>query len=865
MKKSTPSAIATTFRGSRYRKMWQAAADGVYPQEHIPVTSAGARFFNQDHWTARAFVVAMCDSLKRGDIPTGSFPESHWIGVWTMKANDRSIWRPSIVVSATAEELTRRDRDAIAGGCYHEKGHTAYSCRRQLNDNEMETLLEEVWDLVPNWAPYAGTILQWGNLIEDIRIERLLQKDYAGTGARLAPLQDFVLEMEIAGKAAAEHRGLPVNEDLRVVTGAFRDLGLGYDTPLQNKVLGEYKTASPEAWKLVTEGDLKPFLDAAIALGDVNRPGDDLKHLSLAMKVIATLLAKSDAPLEDKPEGEGSEPPACEQCGAGVSKLRSRAVKGQPDKIAIVCTECGHKIIIDKPEKGEGGGDCEGGGIAIEDPNDDGTEEDNEGGGNSPQGPVIRADEEEEEDSTPDTGSDEGEDEGEGNDTKDGDDGTGEEAGDEEADGEDTEGDTPGQSPSDKEGEETEGSDEGDGEGDSDGDSDGDDDGETGDDTSNEAQDEGGKDGGAGAGEEQAPMTPEEIAAAIVDALEDGDDSGIKTHNEALDELTADANEKETGSVQAGEQMWGPYFPDLDEVRQATEGNRTTASALRNKARKSGGALKTMLRRKFLADRSTRRFHGVKRGKGLSERRLVDSAVEMAANVTPTRPDFADIDKRDCSLAAAIIVDQSGSMSRRRETAAIAMLALADGLDGVGAPVLCAGFRDIWHSQGNVDLAPIEGTRRNFHRTSAIGIDVFKGWEEPLRNCLVRFPSVQATGGTPMADGVQYGLQALSERTERHRILFVLTDGEPDHQHIGVMRRQIRLAREAGIEVVGIGIDDGCYGVMRTFEKGVAVSNIKELPKAILTILDEIVFPSRAKRVKLDGKFDRQKRQRKTG
>ena len=41
-------------------------------------------------------------------------------------------------------------------------------------------------------------------------------------------------------------------------------------------------------------------------------------------------------------------------------------------------------------------------------------------------------------------------------------------------------------------------------------------------------------------------MTPEEIAAAIVDALEDGDDSGIKTHNEALDELTADANEKET-------------------------------------------------------------------------------------------------------------------------------------------------------------------------------------------------------------------------------------------------------------------------------------------------------------------------------
>ena len=59
---------------------------------------------------------------------------------------------------------------------------------------------------------------------------------------------------------------------------------------------------------------------------------------------------------------------------------------------------------------------------------------------------------------------------------------------------------------------------------------------------------------------------------------------------------------------------------------------------------------------------------------------------------------------------------------------------------------------------------------------------------------------------------------------------------------------------------MGIGIDDGCYGVLNTFEKGVAVKNLAELPKAILTILDEIVFPSRAKRVKLDGKFNRQKR-----
>tara|TARA_B100001939_G_scaffold45403_1_gene35068 strand:- start:145 stop:489 length:345 start_codon:yes stop_codon:yes gene_type:complete len=111
-----------------------------------------------------------------------------------------------------------------------------------------------------------------------------------------------------------------------------------------------------------------------------------------------------------------------------------------------------------------------------------------------------------------------------------------------------------------------------------------------------------------------------------------------------------------------------------------------------------------------------------------------------------------------------------------------------------------------------------------------------------------------------MADGVQFGMQALSDRPERHRVLFVLTDGEPDYDHVGVMRRQIRLAREAGIEVVGIGIDSGCYGVTRTFDVGVAVENLNDLPKSILTILDDIVFPSKAKRVKLDGKFNKRRR-----
>jgi nitric oxide reductase activation protein len=267
--------------------------------------------------------------------------------------------------------------------------------------------------------------------------------------------------------------------------------------------------------------------------------------------------------------------------------------------------------------------------------------------------------------------------------------------------------------------------------------------------------------------------------------------------------------------------------------------------------------LRARLRNKFLEARTSRDFHGVRKGSGLSERRIADTWAEIQSGINPTRPDYRSVQRPNVNLATAVVVDESGSMDNRVKDAARAMLAIVDPLDHLGCPTLAVGFRCHYESgsyPNSGEYYDAAGKPR-YHRGHAVTIDLFKDWHEPLRATLGRFAKVKATGSTPMADGIQFALQGLSERKERHRILFVITDGEPDSECRPVVRRQIRLAREAGITIVGIGIDSGCYSVGGLFDKFVGVTNVAALPAELLHIVSEIVFPSSAKRVALDGKM----------
>jgi hypothetical protein len=219
------------------------------------------------------------------------------------------------------------------GGGYHEAWHTLYSRRTPIHIDEVWPTVERLWGLVPfdpangkkGWAGLTGALLDWSNIIEDIRIERLGCKEFPGSPEKMEALQDLILQQEAEGRSVSEHRGVPVNSDLSVVTGTFRDLGLGYDTPAQKAALSAYKESSPEGYRFVTEGPLKTLLDRATTL-DRNA---NLDSLWLAMEVVAAIVKASTKPPEaPKPpppapppgKGEGKPPPPDQQEASDAMK-----------------------------------------------------------------------------------------------------------------------------------------------------------------------------------------------------------------------------------------------------------------------------------------------------------------------------------------------------------------------------------------------------------------------------------------------------------------------------------------------------------------------------------------------------------------
>ena len=267
------------------------------------VSARGAAFFNRDRWTARVAQSKISEIIRLN----GEIPLADLVSYAVQSANGEYVPHPEIVVAAPPERLDARAQRASIGGNYHEAAHSLYSCTRDLSEEEVMAGLQPRLALLPmsQWAALTGMVLHWGNLIEDIRIERVMCREYPGASDKLSDLQDLILQQEGMGQGGEGHKALP-NDDLRVIMGAFRDLGLGYQSETQKQALLSYKQQNPAAYALVESGDLRPMLDRAINMDK----DDDLGHWWLALEVVAYLVNSNQKsePEPQPPEGE-PEPP----------------------------------------------------------------------------------------------------------------------------------------------------------------------------------------------------------------------------------------------------------------------------------------------------------------------------------------------------------------------------------------------------------------------------------------------------------------------------------------------------------------------------------------------------------------------------
>ena len=157
--------------------------------------------------------------------------------------------------------------------------------------------------------------------------------------------------------------------------------------------------------------------------------------------------------------------------------------------------------------------------------------------------------------------------------------------------------------------------------------------------------------------------------------------------------------------------------------------------------------------------------------------------------------------------AVLLLADVSGSMHGERiDVCDQALFATACALETLpGINVAVAAF------PGNQLVIPF-GTRAKRERT--------------------RF-TLTAHGGTPMEDGVMMANRMLQLRKEPRKLLFVLTDGEPNDANSA--RAALSVSRRMGIETYGLGIQTD--SVQHFFADWQVINEVGDLPTALFAML----------------------------
>ena len=754
-----------------------------------------------------------------------------------------------IHVAGLPPSASRNVKNAAIAGCLHEEAHDLYTRQEPLDADEVAAIVLPRWNSVSNWAPYKGLLLQAANIFEDVFIERLLCAMYPGVRPKMAALQDFILTMEDKSREEAGAELTPIS----ALMGLIRDLGLGYKTKLQREVIASYREAHADVCDLILTGKGKPMMKEAMVDVSTKEAIEETRtktmlSTKLALDLVILMEEVGGAPPEEDGEGEGEggqgQQACCPNCKAPASKLRSKAVKHDDTKIAITCTECGWQEIMDKPEPQEGGeGEGSEGGISIEtgDPQDG-----NSGGGS---GESIKFDDSEEADNESKAGEPQDSEEGEEGEEQDGEGSEGEGS----EDGDQSEG--------------SEGSEAGE-EGDSDSDSKNEDgknedgkidnlwDGsrpdsptQDADSDAGDAQGEGSAQWGAAQGETQDEAQSPTLGD-LIDSIKENGAGDLMDYAQALGgETVREIEEFIKSDVKEGEAHWNPLSTSGDKVvwpKINGEWEKSQGKAITKSVRRECAYLLARLRQIVNGQDEVIVDDGCPKGRKLSARNLVNTYSQVTSFERPDRA-FKRIDEEELpSTAATVVVDESGSMCNILQEAGQISAAIAMPLDALGAKVMVHGIRS--GSYYSDEVAPNHDRSIPFHRSGGVNHDIIKGFDEPYRTIEGRFAKLRAEGGTPLSDGIQFSMDNLEYRDEDNKIIFVVTDGWPNGGHVPVINRQIRLCKERGWHIIGVGVGYDAQYVQNLFPDSVYSETVADIPKLLVKKLNELLTNGTVKR-----------------
>lgn len=884
-------------RGERVRAGHKSTLLGVLGSDKmVDVESVGSTFKCQAFFPWRLVVGVMVEWSAKNPGKTPGLAEYN---DWAVKINSHHSIRPRITLAETGDLLSRRAYLALIGGGYHEAWHRLYTSQSFITGREIQAVLAPRWAGI-EWHKYANFLQEMENILEDIRIERVGNKEFPGAYTKMCDLQDFILGKELPARMEFPILS-PTRRLVKVVMNTIRDIGLGYNTDAQRSALDFYKLVCPEGVALVLTGPLAPIVKRTISAAK-----DDVTWMLAGSMDALRVLSQTAKDIEQaQSQPQGNPNPQSQQKGKGKPQPQQKSQPSSPDSSSEFEepqepqeSEDGSegqsgkskskKSQKDKPEKeskpekskkeskpeknqdpedsdensgGDSDEDSEDGEDSKEDEksqskgkgkdskeDQDEEDQDGEGSGNDDE----ESDEEGSDDESDEDSKGESEDESEDEPEDESDEGTSGESEDESKDQSD-EGDSEDESKDASDEEDSEDEDSKDGESGEDDEDDSKDESEGEDSEDEPKTDEGehkpsnsknedkGGEGGNSSGGGQAENT----AKNLLEAYEKGEKADLLDNNSALTEELKDAQDREDKTQQKDkhnhplERPYRPLSTDRDRIimQTSTEADRAAVDKILKSVKSITSYLRSHMRNMFRAMETVGRAYGVPKGQRLSERDLVDTIATIRSGQDPRRAFVEEDVEVDNSMAAAVVLDESGSMRSLAVETRRGLLAVCEALDNLGCKTQVAGFQS---GQYGHEIPENEGYG-NYHRTEGIDHHVFKTFDERFDTIKGRFNALRSSGGTPMADGLQFALDSLNTRREAHKVVFVFTDGCPDGGHEMVMRGQIRRSTEAGVLVIGVGLGSGAEYVKHTFPDSVYAPSLDALPKLLVDKLRTLV------------------------
>jgi len=230
--------------------------------------------------------------------------------------------------------------------------------------------------------------------------------------------------------------------------------------------------------------------------------------------------------------------------------------------------------------------------------------------------------------------------------------------------------------------------------------------------------------------------------------------------------------------------------------------------------------LRNKIKNKLYADKTNIAEYYTKSSITLSDKNIVESFTMLKNKITPNKAFTRKDEDKEINAACGIALDFSSSMISQYLNLIKITLLITDIMEFLNCKTFIYSYQKL-------------------SAMNTIKHIIFKEFEENFKYNLEKLGSIRfnLVGTTPTGDAIKYGRECLNRRLENKKMLFVVTDGQPDPSQKFILAKELR---DCTYPIIGIGLGEETRFVVDKFKYSAWAKDFKDLPNEIIKVIYKV-------------------------